>query len=411
MSELGSTARYFDFPHTCLDAANKYIAHGALTNSKRPSSFVEGVYPTHFEKGAMEYAFSVSGSKYVDYLCGLGSNLFGYANPVITETMVKALNRGTSLSLGTPTEAFYAKTFLDKFPHADKIRILKSGSEGCAAALRIARAATGRDLVLTDGYHGWLDEFTSLTPPASGVPTETGYSIAKLRSLEQIDIEVAAVIIEPVILDYSKERKEYLDRLIKACNKAGTVIIFDETITAFRFPGCSVAKYWGLDPDITIQGKALANGMAISVVAGKSGIMDADYFVSSTFSGEQVTLAAAIKCIELISGEYAPENLWDMGAEFIRRMNEAVGPRIEFVGYPTRGAIHGDSTFKGMWCQEMCKMGFFFHPSTWFYSQHLHKHIDDVVDLAGKVTRRINDGYVKLEGYLPQSPFSKKEYQ
>ena len=161
--------KFFDSPHICYDVANKYIAHGALTNSKRESSFVPGCYPTHFYKGQGCFVYDLADKRYIDYLGGLGSNLFGYNNTKITVAMQAALLDGCSLSLGTPREAYFAMKIRDKFPHMDKIRILKSGSEGCSAAIRIARAYTGKLDIVSEGYHGWHDQFTYLTPPAKGV--------------------------------------------------------------------------------------------------------------------------------------------------------------------------------------------------------------------------------------------------
>jgi len=134
--------------------ADETIAHGALTNSKRPSCFVQGVYPTHIKKGFKCYLVDVDNNQYVDFICGLGTNFFGYSNPDISEAVREVIyNGGPSFSLSTDYECEYAQTFINLFPFIDKVRFLKTGTEGCMAAIKIARAFTGRKWIISDGYH------------------------------------------------------------------------------------------------------------------------------------------------------------------------------------------------------------------------------------------------------------------
>jgi glutamate-1-semialdehyde aminotransferase len=391
------TAKYFEHEHLCLNEAENNIAHGALTNSKRPESFVKGVYPTHLARGVQHCVYDIAGNRYLDFICGLGTNLFGYTNPDITLRVGRAIKWGFSLSLGTPSEVYYSRLFKMKFPYIDKIRILKSGSEACTAALRIARAYTGKKHVMTDGYHGWHDEFTSLTPPSKGVTDCHNY-------IHAIDLnrteDVAAIIIEPVIVDWSEQRRLYLENLRKHCDKHGILLIFDETITAFRFPEYSVAGYFGIEPDLSIQGKALANGLPLVVVGGKAAIMESDYFVSSTFAGERLSLEAGIACLELIGGAYNPDHLWSRGGEFLAKMNEVLNPFIEVKGYPARGIFSGEDRIRALFFQEMCESGFLFHPSTWFLNIHLLNHLDDVVDISKSIIGRVIKGKVRFKGEI-----------
>jgi glutamate-1-semialdehyde 2,1-aminomutase len=409
MKTQSASDPYFKHEHICLEEASKSIAHGALTNSKRLSSFVAGVYPAYAIRGHNEKFYTYDGKEYVDYLGALGTNYFGYANQQINLAMTRAMADGTLYSIGSPTEVEAARIFKAKFPYCDRVRFLKSGSEGCSAAVRIARTYTKREKILSEGYHGWHDEFTSLTPPANGVPE----GVYKLRKFDwkYLTRDIAAVIIEPVICEYGPMRREYIQRLRDACTQNGTLLIFDETRTGLRFKKLSVANYWGIEPDLTIMGKALANGMPISVVAGKAGVMDSDYFVSSTFAGERISLEAMIECFKLIGGEYNPSHLWPRGQEFIERLNDILFPTVEITGYPTRGSFTGSSTVRNLFFQEMVKLGFFFHPSTWFYNKFLPRHLDNLIESAAIVMKRILSGAVQLEGLPYQLPFKKGEYQ
>jgi glutamate-1-semialdehyde aminotransferase len=409
MKNASKSDRYFKYEYQCLDEGLRSIAHGALTNSKRLSSFVAGVYPAYAVKGENEKFITYEGEEYIDYLGALGTNFFGYANPTINVQITKAISDGVLFSLGSHSEVEFARLFKQKFSYVDKVRVLKSGTEGCMAAVRMARTYTRREKVLSEGYHGWSDEFVSLTPPGNGVPKKTSY---QMRNFDWglLSKDVAAVIIEPVVLDYGANRREFVHRLREACNQHGIVLIFDETITGLRFKNLSVANYWGIEPDLTIMGKALANGLPISCVAGKDGVMESDYFVSSTFAGDRVALEAAICCLKLVGGEFDPSHLWGHGQKFIDELNEVLNPSIEVLGYPTRGAFVGNETIKNLFFQEMVKLNWFFHPMTWFYNKYLPSHLEHMISNAKIVMRRILSGDVKLEGIPYQKPFSKGDY-
>jgi glutamate-1-semialdehyde aminotransferase len=263
--------------------ANDVIAHGALTNSKRPASFVEGVYPTHFRDGRDAYLTDVDGNGYVDYIGGLGAHHFGYRHPEITEAVRKQVQDfGSIFSFASDLEVEVAEGFRDRFPFLQRLRFLKTASEACSAAIRIARAFTKKACVLSEGYHGWHDDFVSLTPPAEGVPAR--YWMETLPTKEPILYEqLAAVIVEPVIVDAGPDRIRWLHELRAETKKRDVLLIFDETITGIRYPGLSVAKATGIDPDIAIMGKAIGGGYPLALVGGRADVMSCDYFVSSTY--------------------------------------------------------------------------------------------------------------------------------
>jgi glutamate-1-semialdehyde 2,1-aminomutase len=397
--------------------AKAVIAHSALTNSKRPSCFTS-VYPTHLTEAHECFVWDDGNKRYADFICALGTNLFGYANRTVNEAVKRQLDKGALYSLSSTLEVEFAEMFLNYMPFAERVRVLKSGSEGCLAAIRIARAATGRDVVLSDGYHGWGDDFVSLTPPAHGVPlvdSEYGpYHRDWIRDLNalgpfsRIDRQnnIAAVIIEPVNLDYSSERIQYLHELRKQCDSHGVVLIFDETITGLRFPKLSVAAWSGVHPDIIIMGKALANGLPISVVAGKKKFMDADFFVSSTFAGDTLAMAAAMKVMPMAAESIY--DMWEQAAAFKADFNQLCDGLVWLEGYPTRGVLKGkDDMTRALFMQEACLGGLLFGPSFFWCKPHVeHKHF--VLDIVGKVISKIKSGGAKLIGEMPQAPFAQK---
>jgi glutamate-1-semialdehyde 2,1-aminomutase len=384
--------------------ARECIAQNALTNSKREECFVQDVYPTHIKKAYKCYLIDADDKKYIDYICGLGTNYFGYGNYHITNAVTETLKNGAVYSFASEDEVLFAEEFKGKFPFVEKIKILKEGSAGCAAAIKIARAYTGRDYVLSEGYHGWHDAFVQLTPPAHGVIRD--------GKVQRYDSEIdecflkacAAVIVEPVILDASEQRRLWLQNLRRLCTKHGTLLIFDETITAMRFQQYSVAKAWNILPDIWVGGKALGGGLPISVVGGKKEVMDCDYFVSSTWAGDRTAIAAARKAFELLS-VYHPDNVWANGQEFLVRFN-CLSPKIQIEGYPTRGRFI-PTGFVNIFYQEMAKAGVLFGPS-WFYNLDLHFEMDNVIGIARSVIKKIRDGKVWMEHTPPVSPFAEK---
>lgn len=391
--------------------AQDAIAQAALTNSKRPECHVMGVYPTHLTRGRGCHVWAPDGKRYTDFICGLGTNLLGYANERVNGAIYDQATRGASLSLSSTLEVEVAEKLKELFPSIQAVKFLKTGSEACAAAVRIARAKTGRDFVLSDGYHGWSDDFVALTEPALGVPQMLGYrrtyAIEKL-DLDMIGAGVAAVIVEPIVADASRERIEWLKRLRELCTKHGALLIFDEVITGFRWPKFSVARQTGVEPDLIVLGKAIANGMPLAAVGGRYDVMNAaEYFVSSTYAGETLTLAAALATMTLLQTRFSIDDLWLHGQYFIESFNALWPGALTIEGYPSRGVFKGDARHKALFFQEACKAGILFGPS-WFFNFPLIDEYKAVLEVCRDILVRIRHGQVELEGQMPQSPFAQR---
>lgn len=394
--------------------AEAVIAHGALTNSKRPQSFVEGVYPTHLARGIGAEVWDVDGNKYVDFICGMGAHLFGYRNQEIDDAVARQIRQGTIFSLGTELEVEVAEALTSKFCQIEQLRFLKTASEACSAAVRIARAFTGKHYVISSGYHGWHDEFTGLTPPATGVPPshfmqpfpEAGF-VPVASGPRNLVANTAALIVEPVIVDASEERLRYLRELVSACRRENILIVFDETITGLRFPSLSVAKHIGVSPDLTVMGKAIGGGYPLALVGGRRAVMSCDYFVSSTFAGDCIALAAAKAALKLINEPGTVDDLHRTANRFCEQFNSIAPELVRIEGYGTRGAFIGDDMNKALFMQECVKAGILFGPS-FFYGTTHHHHDDFVLSTAKAVFNRMRTGQVRLEGKVPQKPYAQK---
>ncbi len=391
---------------TWQNRAELTIAQGALTNSKRPECLVKGIFPTHLTRGQGAFVWDTDGKRYIDFICGLGSNLLGYGQSDVASAVAQRAMMGATLSLGTTLEVETGEKIKELFPFIERLKFLKNGSDACTAALRIARTYRKRATVLSDGYHGFGDEFISLVPPAHGIGGS--FPIQPLKELHEIDDTIAAVIVEPVITEWSEERIQYLKALREQCTRHGVILIFDEIITGCRFPKWSVSRYSGVEPDLICLGKAMANGMPISVVGGKSEIMNCgEYFVSATFAGETLSLAAAHKTLTLLQTKFPIDTLWERGEQFLKAFNSIAPEIVKIQGYPTRGVFVGSDLNKALFWQEACKAGMLFGPSWFFNFSHI-AHMELVLSSCQDILRRIQVGSVALQGELPKKPFAQQ---
>ena len=388
-----------------VDRANKCISQGSLTNSKHPRMLIEGLFPSHIKGAHGCYLYDTNDKKHVDFICGLGTNLLGYGNDFINQKIIKELYNGFSHSLPTTFEVETAESLQEMFPEMKLWKFLKTGTEACMAALRIARAMTGRNLVLSHGYHGWSDQFVGMLPNAKGVCGSC--NMRELQTIEQVTKDVAAVIIEPVITDYSPERIEWLRDLRNRCTETGTVLIFDEVITGFRFKKGSVTEYAGIDPDLICIGKAMAGGLPLAAVGGKHDLMeDSKWFVSSTYAGEILSLVACKEVIRLLNhnSSYDINHLWSEGEKFLQEFN-SFSTNLKIEGYPTRGVFKGSEKTIALFMQEMAKAEILFCKS-WFYNFPLIETNTFVLESAKIVLDKIDRGSVQLNYPMPRSPFS-----
>lgn len=386
------------------ERSQQCIAQGCLTNSKHPKTHVLGVAPTHIVKALGARVWDESGKTYIDYIGGLGTNLIGYGNETVNRAAIQAMSIGISHSLGTQFEIAAAEKLKELLPFIERVKWVKTGSEACAAALKIARAVTGKRLVLTEGYHGWHEEFCNIYN-GLGSP-----SIEPLE-IDKITEHVAAVIVEPVMLDWSDDRREWLQALSTRCKETGTILIFDEVITNCRFPKYSVSSWANIVPDLICGGKAIANGFPLAYVAGKSVIMDnQSYFVSGTYNGDVVSLAAAHAVMTLLlSKKMNIEHLWQKGLEFMERFNALAQGYVQLVGYPTRGVLAGDSLKVAIFMQEAAKSGLLFGKSWNFSFCHANNETQDQTFAALEgIFAKVLRHEVKLEAPMPTSPLAAK---
>src|SRR5467141_2034895 len=270
------------------------------------------------------------GREYVDYVMALGAVALGYGHPAVNRAAKTAIAAGVVGPLPPVAEEQLAESLAERIPWLERVRFLKTGAEGVAAAVRLARVATGREQVLGCGYHGWLDWCQGAT---EGVPAGVRELFAELpfndvaagrEMIRERAARLAAVVVEPLIV--SEPTREWLQMLRAETERAGAVLIFDEIKTAFRLAiGGAVERYHVQPaPDLVVLGKALANGFPLAVVGGRADLMNAASrtWISSTLATVGVALAAARATLEVFVRDDVCGHLQRIGTRLLHGLHE-----------------------------------------------------------------------------------------
>lgn len=349
--------------------------------SKGPTQFVQGVAPVYLQRGQGSHVWDVDGNEYIDFMSGLGSIILGYNYPTTDEAIRQQLEDGISFSLPHPLEVEVAELLTQVIPCAEMVRFGKNGSDVTSAAIRLARAYTGREHIAQCGYHGWHDWYVITTGRNKGIPQRFAELIHpfvynQIESLEKIfrqyPREVAAVIMEPVRT--STPENGFLQQVRELCNQHGALLIFDEIITGFRWALGGAQEYFGVIPDLACFGKSIANGMPLSAVVGRRDVMCVaeEVFFSLTFGGECLSLAAAKATINEIREKGVIEYIWHQGSVLQEGFNQlsrkyGLSDSIRCIGYPVRSVVQfaDDSSdasllLKSIFQQEVIKRGILF---------------------------------------------------
>ena len=303
-----------------LHRAEGLIPAATQTLAKGPGQHVRGVAPVYAQRGRGAHLFDVDGNEYIDYTMGVGPLSLGYCYPRVDEAIRRQLEDGITFSLMHPLEVEVAELVRELVPNTEAVRYSKTGADITSAAVRLARAYTGRNTVLCCGYHGWHDWYIGVTDRNRGIPGPVRdltftFNYNDLDSvLAAIDSDTAAIILEPTVFD--APQNNFLHSLRDVCDQHGIVLIFDEMWTGFRLALGGAQEYFGVRADLACFSKAVANGMPLAILAGRRDIMsllDNDVFFFTTFGGEALSLAAAKATMEELREKNVPEYLAEQG--------------------------------------------------------------------------------------------------
>lgn len=345
------------------------------TLAKGPGQYVNGVAPKYLKKGKGSHVWDVDGNEYLDYNMAIGPLSLGYAYPRVDKAILEQLKDGITFSMMHELEVTLAELIHQVIPNAEAIRISKTGADVTSAAVRVARAYTGREKVLCCGYHGWHDWYISVTSRNNGIPagvrdlsaTFEYNDIASVRNA--LDEGVACVILEPFV--FEAPRDNFLSELKRLCEENGTLLIFDEMWTGFRIAIGGAQEYFGVTPDLACYSKAFANGMPISLLTGRRAIMELfkeEVFFFTTFGGEALSLAAAVATIHEMIEKNVPAYLASKGKRLKDGYNTLVAELgidgyTRCTGYDCRSLVSFDASagnpleLKSYVQQELIKRG------------------------------------------------------
>lgn len=388
--------------------------------------------PLSWGSGSGSRLTDVDGNAYVDYVLGMGPAILGHANPAVLRAVRSTLEMGQILAGQTSLEVELAEQIVALLPSAEEVRLTSSGSEAVQLALRIARAATDRNLVLKfEGhYHGWFDSIlVSTNPPLDAVGSvdspisvlqsagQSAAAAAETHVLPWNDIaavelfverygpQTAAIIMEPILCNTSVvlPKPGYLERIREICSRSGIVLIFDEVITGFRVASSGAQGLLGVTPDLTTLGKALGAGFPIAAVAGRRSLMELTVATPAvvhggTYNSSVPSTAAALECLRILNANNgsAYRSLYAIGERLIQGLTElgqSMTPRLQVQGlgpvFNTSFSDNGDvSDFRSYRATDLDRQGHFLRllqdrgirvtaRGTWFLST---MHSDEDID-------------------------------
>ncbi len=412
--------------------AKLMIPGGTMLLSKRPEMFLPDNWPSYYSKSKGCKVWDLDGNEYIDMtIMGIGTNTLGYGNDEVDQVVIEAVRNGNMSTLNCPEEVALAEKLIEINPWADMVRFARSGGEANAIAIRIARAASGRDGVAICGYHGWHDWYLStnlndgdglsghLLPglEPNGVPKSLKNTVFPFRynHYEELEYIVSAhdigVIKMEVVRNFGPENG-FLEKVRKLANEKNIVLIFDECTSGFRETYGGIFKKYNVEPDVAMFGKTIGNGYALTAVLGRRAIMEAAQktFISSTFWTERIGPIAALKTLEIMKRIKSWEIITDKGKlmqDGWRKISSNNNLPISISGIPSLSSYAFISTnglkYKTYITQEMLKKGFL--ASTNFYAAvaHEQKYFDLYFDELNKVfetLKKCEDGNLDIDQLL-----------
>ncbi len=423
--------------------AKSIIPGGTMLLSKRPEMFLPENWPSYFSEAKGCKVWDLDGTELIDMsIMGIGTNSLGYGNDEVDSAVIKAVRKGNMSSLNCPEEVYLAEKLIEINPWADMVRFARTGGEANSIAIRIARAASGKDNVAICGYHGWHDWYLSanhnggddlsghliagLSP--KGVPKNLKNSVFPFNYnnyeelfdiVEKNDIGV----IKMEVIRNFEPKDGFLKRVRDLATKKNIVLIFDECSSGFREIFGGIFQKYNVEPDMVMFGKTIGNGYALTAVVGRKSVMEAaqSTFISSTFWTERIGPTAALATLKVMEREQSWNKITDTGKKMqkgwlsLAKKNDlditvSGIPAMTSYSFNSRNALE----YKTLITQEMLKKGFL--ASTIFYActEHTDEHLsnyfnelDEIYKTIGKCESEILDINSLLEGPVCHSGFKR----
>ncbi len=395
-----------------LDRAREVIP-GAIPGIRSPDNFVPGAYPTLLAGGHGGHITDVDGNEYVDLLLGYGPIILGHAETEVDDAAFRYARNGFCLNLPQPIMIELAERLTKLVPCAEQALFFKTGSDATTAAVRIARAHTGRQVILRCGYHGWHDWCLENDPgvPQGATPTVESFIYNAPDHLEQLmrkhDGNVAGIVLTPIGHDFDAQitppEPGFLEEVRGLADEHGVVLIFDEVRTGFRVATGGAQALYGVTPDLTALGKAMANGYPLTSLVGKRAVMEsADAtFISSTYFPNGMEMAAALQTLTSLTSnqvlkqiEKTGKALHDGYAEIVAETSLPVTlspyPQMPFLHF-TPGLDTRQDEHRNRFYASLAAGGVFAHPKHhgFICYRHTPTDIDRVLDRVRHAARTL----------------------
>jgi len=388
-----------------FEAASALVPGGVL-GARKPGDFIAGEYPIFLETGKGCRLIDVDGNEFIDFLCGYGPIILGYREEEIDEAVYQQIKeKGFCFTLTQKYQNLLAEKLKEIVPSSEMSIFLKTGSDATTASIRIARAYTSKLKVMRCGYHGWHDWCVEMK---GGIPEKFFEDVFEFQynNLDQLKElmathgdETAAIIMTP--FGHPNHQKMqvpepgFLEGVREIADRYGAILVYDEIRTGFRLSMGGAQKLYGVTPDLTVLGKAMANGYPISVVTGKKDVMMAaahKLFISSTFFPNSEGFVAALKTIEILERDNVLENIWEKGEWLLKKIQglidkHDVGAELTGVAPMFYITFKKDETgaYKGKrkdFYTQLIRKGIFFTPFHHSYICYRHTQKDLELTLA-----------------------------
>ena len=400
--------------------AKNLIPGGNMLLSKRAEMFLPEQWPAYFSRTKGCQVWDLDGNCYTDMcIMGIGTNTLGYCHTEVDEAVVATVHAGNMATLNCPEEVYLAERLVEMHPWADMVRFARSGGEANAVAIRIARAASGRDKVAVCGYHGWHDWYLSVNLSGeggldnhllpglepNGVPRNLQGTVFPFNynNFEELKALVDQHDIGVIKMEVSRNRgpeNGFLQKVRQLATERRIVLIFDECTSGFRQTFGGLHKLYGVEPDMAMFGKALGNGYAITATIGRREVMEAAQttFISSTFWTERIGPVAALKTLEVMERIKSWETITNRGLEIRARwqaLAEKTGLQLDHWGLPSLAGFTIKSPkaleYKTLITQEMLAKGFLATTGVYVCTDHTPEVIDSYFEALGPIFRLIKE--------------------
>jgi len=412
--------------------AKTLIPGGTMLLSKRPEMFLPDQWPAYFSKAKGCKIWDLDGKELIDMsIMGIGTNTLGYGNDEVDNAVLNTVKLGNMSTLNCPEEVLLAEKLVEINPWADMVRFARSGGEANSIAIRIARAASGKEKVAICGYHGWHDWYLSANHNQGdelanhlleglnplGVPKNLKNTVFPFnynnynQLLEIVENHDIGVIKMEVERNFGPEN-DFLYKVRNLATEKNIVLIFDECSSGFRETFGGIHKKYGVEPDLAMYGKTIGNGYALTAVVGRKSVMEAAQktFISSTFWTERIGPTAALATLNVMEKVKSWEIITAIGKEMREGWEKLANNyklKISISGIPALSnysfVSQNGLKYKTFITQEMLKKGYLastsFYPSTAHNSENLYLYFEALNDVYYKISE-CEKGALRIEDLL-----------